>query len=88
MKYRIYVDEDQLEKIKRIIPNINYQILNNIQPRSARSVEWQNENKEKYREYQKKYRLKKKKEKKNEQQSTKSNTRARKLGLRKRKSHN
>lgn len=64
MKYRIYVDEDQLEKIKRIIPNINYQILNNIQPRSARSVEWQNKNKKKYREYQKKYRLKKKKEKK------------------------
>ena len=49
MKYRIYVNEDQLEKIKRIIPNINYQILNNIQPRSARSVEWQMMNKEKYR---------------------------------------
>ena len=87
MKYRIYVNEDQLEKIKRYIPNIRYQILNNIQPRSARSIEWREINEKRYKEYQKKYqrkyRLKKKKEKKkSEQQSTKTKSKTRRMGIR------
>ena len=64
-------------------------MLYNFRPRSARVIEWQNNNKEKYKKYQRKYRLKKKKEKKkSEQQSTKTKSKTRRLGIRRKQDNN
>lgn len=70
-KYKIYVTEEELVKIKNIIPSIDFQLTKQTYKRCARAEEWRQNNKKRYLEYQKQYREKRRKEKEKNEHRTK-----------------